>query len=326
MAGIDLLALQPSVISRDLAGKYILLAGEQKIGKTEFCTMCDDVLICATEIGTNAKPGNYVQPITTWSDFKLVCRQLKKPEVKEKFKTVAIDTITILYSLCETFICAQNGVQNISDIPYGAGYVALSKEFESALRDITMMGYALIMTCHLKETQINDDDEKPVYSYKPNLNNRCLSIVNSLVDIIGIITKEWDASGECKRYLITRSTPTIAAGSRFKYLDAKIPFGYKELVDAVGRAIDKEAQKTGSVVVEHAAPIIETSYSYEELRNEAMVLWEKLVKADEKNADRILKKAEIQFGRPIRLSEITEGQEQPYALLVEEMREMAKSL
>ena len=57
------------------------------------------------------------------------------------------------------------------------GYAALSKEFDSALRKITMMGYGLIMTCHLKES--TDDDGK-VVGYKPDLNNRCLKIVNGL--------------------------------------------------------------------------------------------------------------------------------------------------
>lgn len=52
-----------------------------------------------------------------------------------------------------------------------------------------MMGFGLIMTCHLKET--TDDDGK-VVGYKPDLNNRCLKIVNGLVDIIGVITQTWN--------------------------------------------------------------------------------------------------------------------------------------
>ena len=121
MAIIDILAIQPQVISRDLRSKYLLLAGAPKIGKTEFCTMAPDALVLAFEIGTNARPGAMIQKIDTWSTFKLVLRQLEKPEAKEKFSTICIDTVAIAYDLCEQFICAQNGVQKIGDIPYGGG-------------------------------------------------------------------------------------------------------------------------------------------------------------------------------------------------------------
>ena len=208
---IDILAIQPQVISRDLRSKYLLLAGAPKIGKTEFCTMAPDALVLAFEIGTNARPGAMIQKIDTWSTFKLVLRQLEKPEAKAKFSTICIDTVAIAYDLCEQFICAQNGVQKIGDIPYGGGYAALSKEFDNALRKITMMGYGLIMTCHLKESS---DENGEITGYKPDLNNRCLKIVNGLVDIIGVITQTWDEQGESHRWIQTRTTPTIVAGSR----------------------------------------------------------------------------------------------------------------
>ena len=54
---IDIMSIQPQVISRDLRSKYLLLAGPPKIGKTEFCTMAPDALVLAFEIGTNARPG-----------------------------------------------------------------------------------------------------------------------------------------------------------------------------------------------------------------------------------------------------------------------------
>ena len=92
---IDILAIQPQVISRDLRSKYLLLAGPPKIGKTEFCTMAPDALVLAFEIGTNARPGAMIQKIDTWSTFKLVLRQLEKPEVKAKFSTICIDTVAI---------------------------------------------------------------------------------------------------------------------------------------------------------------------------------------------------------------------------------------
>ena len=317
---VDILSIQPQVISRDLRSKFLLLAGAPKIGKTEFCTMAPDALILAFEIGTNARPGAMVQKIDTWSTFKLVLRQLERPEAKEKFSTIAIDTVGIAYDLCEKFICAQNGVQKIGDIPYGAGYSALSKEFDDALRKITMMGYGLIMTCHLKE---NSDEDGKVNGYKPDLNNRCLKIVNGLVDIIGVITQSWNENGESERWIQTRATPTITAGSRYKYLAPKIKFGYQEFLQALGEAIDKE-QELGAIVVD-SAPIEEVKkMSYEEIRTEASNLWKVLIEEDEENAIRIMKKVEMTFGRSLKLSEITEDQTDLFYLVLLDMRDLKK--
>ena len=316
--GIDLLNLKPSVISKDLREKYLLLAGAPKIGKTEFCSMAPDALILAFEMGTNARPGVLVQPIEKWTDFKLALRQLEKPDAKEKFATICIDTVGIAYDLCEKFICQQAGVQKIGDILYGAGYSALSKEFETSLRKITMLGYGLIMTCHLKENTNSDGD---VIGYKPDLNNRCLKIVNGLVDIIGVITQSWNEKGESERWIQTRATPTITAGSRFRYLEPKIRFGYQEFVDALARAIEAEEQH-GAVVVETTEKNTEEKVDFNSLRKEAQELWTELVGKDEENAVIILKKIEIIMGRKMKLSEFTEDQADLMALVVAEMREM----
>ena len=283
--------------------------------------MAPDALVLAFEIGTNARPGAMIQKIDTWSTFKLVLRQLEKPEAKAKFSTICIDTVAIAYDLCEQFICAQNGVQKIGDIPYGGGYAALSKEFDNALRKITMMGYGLIMTCHLKESS---DENGEITGYKPDLNNRCLKIVNGLVDIIGVITQTWDEHGESHRWIQTRSTPTIVAGSRYKYLAPRIPFGYNEFLEALGQAIDRE-QENGAVVTDTAPIDTFEKLDYKAIRAEASELWTVLVERDPDNAPIILKKVEIIFGRPMKLSEITEDQVDLFNLAVLDMREMLEN-
>lgn len=321
---IDILSLQPNKISRDLRSKYVLLAGCPKIGKTEFCAQSDKALILATEIGTNAQSGVLAQPIQKYADYKMVLRQLEKPEAKERYKTICIDTIGILYDLCEQFICQQNGVTKISEVPFGGGYTQLSKTFEGDLRKITMMGYGLIMTCHLKETF---NDEGKLVEAKPDLNNRCLKIVNALVDVIAVITQSWNEKGESERWIRTRSTPSITAGSRFKKLDEIIPFGFHEFEDAIARAIDAE-EKDGAYVT-NDAPIIESeTLDFKALMSEAREIWMSKVntaQTDEEKEDVVRamsKKVEMVFGRKIKLSEVTEDQVALLNLAVMDLRDM----
>ena len=101
-------------------------------------------LLCAFEKGYNALVGVRPADITTWADFKAICRQLKKPEAKEIYETIVIDTIAIAYALCEKYILAREGVQAIGDIGYGKGWGMLKDEFETTFRELTQLGYAIV--------------------------------------------------------------------------------------------------------------------------------------------------------------------------------------
>jgi hypothetical protein len=259
----------------------------------------------------------------------MVLRQLEKPEARQLYDSVTIDTLTIAWQLCEEFVCAQNGVQKIGDIPWGGGYAACKKEFETALRKITMLGYGLLMITHVaKRVEIDKDgSEREILS--PDMPKRAAEIANGLVDIIGYIGVEFQDVDDIHgtRYLYTRETPTIFAGSRFRHLAPKIKFGYNELVDAIADAIEKSESLDGAVVVDHQTHHVEEKLNYNEIRSEAIALWNQLVgtgdNINEEMARRILKRAEMIFGRPIKLSEITEDQVDLYHLVVMDMRELA---
>jgi hypothetical protein len=247
---------------------------------------------------------------------------LEKPEARDLFDTVTIDTIGIAWEMCEQFICAQNGVQKIADIPWGGGYSACKKEFESCLRKITQLGYGLVIIAHVDKRVEKRADDDEVEILGPAIPKRAYEIVNQLVDIIGYIDVTWDEEGNSERWLYTRKTPTVMAGSRFKYLAPKIKFGYNELVNAIGEAIDKSEKLDGAVVVETATQVIEEKLDYKAIRAEASDLWQALVARDPENAPIILKKVEMIFGRPMKLSEITEDQVDLFNLVVLDMRDM----
>ena len=321
---IDILNIEPTVISRDLKGKYILVYGKPKCGKTTLASHFPKNLLIAFEKGYNAIDGIKAIDINKWANFKLVLRQLEKKEAQEMYDTITIDTTTIAYEMCEQYICAQHGVQTIADIPWGQGYTATKKEFEKCLRKITMLGYGLVLISHIetRKEKLSDDNEIEILA--PSMPKRCYEVVNQIVDIIGYISTEWDDDGNSTRWLYTRQTPTVMAGSRFKYLAPKIKLGYDELVKAINEAIDKQRDVDGATVVDKVETKVEEQLDYEAIRNEASQLWSELVQKDTANADIILKKVEMIFGRKIKLSEITEDQVDLFNLVLIDMRDMKK--
>lgn len=321
---IDIFNIQPTTISRDLRGKFVCIYSLPKVGKTSMACQFPKNLLCAFEKGYNVLGGVKPVDIAKWSDFKLVLRQLEKPEARQLYDTVTLDTVGIAWDLCEQFVCAQNGVQKIGDIPWGGGYSACKKEFESCLRKITQLGYGLVIIAHVDKRTEKRADDSEVEIIAPSIPKRAYEIVNQLVDIIGYIDITWDEEGNSERWLYTRKTPTVMAGSRFKYLAPKIKFGYNELVSAISDAIDKAEKLDGAVVVDTIEQSIEEALDYKKIRERASALWTELVERDEDNAAIILKKVEMIFGRPIKLSEITEDQVDLFNLVVLDMEDMLK--
>lgn len=328
---IDIFSLEPSVISRDLKGKYIAIYGREKVGKTTFGARLPRALFCNFEVGTNFISGVKAQNIAKWSDFKLVLRQLEMPKAHDFYDTVVIDTIGQAYTLCEEYICAQAGVQKLGDIPYGAGYASCKKEFEGALRKITMHGYGVCCICHSEVKKEAGPNDTVIEVVSPAMPTRAADVVNRLVDIIAYIDVSYDENGNAIRNFVTRRTPTIMAGSRLPYLDTVIPFSYDSLVDAIGRAIDKQQEMDGAQVVDTAISTVADKLDYNAIRAEAADLWARLTtsgteEANEEMARRIQKRIEMVFGRIIRLSEITEDQVYLFNLVLLDMRELLSEL
>ena len=326
---IDILSIEPTVISRDLKGKYILLYGKPKTGKTTMASRFPKNLLIAFEKGYNAIDGIKAVDINKWTEFRQVLKQLEKPEAREMYDTITIDTTTIAYEMCEQFVCSQNGVQSIRDIPWGQGWTLAKKEFESCLRKITMLGYGLVLISHIEMRKEKLADDSEIEILAPSMPKRCYEVVNQIVDIIGYIATEWDDEGNSHRWLYTRQTPTVMAGSRFPYLAPKIKLGYTELVDAINDAIDKQRDLDGATIVDKLEKKQEeTPLNFDEVRAEAQRLWTQLVgSGDTANPDianTILKKIEMTMGRKMRLSEFTEDQVDLLQLVVDDMKEMEK--
>jgi hypothetical protein len=328
MAGIDIFNLQKTVITKDLSGKYLLLYSKPKVGKTSFAAQIDKNLILATELGTNAIDNLSVVPILKWADVKQVLKQLRDPKARELYNTVTFDTISIASDLVEKYICSREGVDSIRDIPFGQGFKMVAKELQETLREITLLGFGLILICHSKEkpSSFTDEEGNTIPCVEPDLSKNVYSVCNSLVDGIFHIGVEFDKDGKSHRYLYTRQTPTIFAGSRWKYLAPKIEFGYQQLIDAIGEAIEKQKEVDGAVVVDHQEREAITKRPFTEVMDEAKAIWVQYLEGaatDEEKDYRLNVLNEIilkNFGRQIKLSQALPSQQDLVELVLDDFK------
>lgn len=275
MANIDIFSLEPSKISRDLKGKFLLIYGQPKTGKSTFGSQLPRSLFLNFEQGTNALAGIRSVPILRWTDFKKVLSQLRKPQAKEMYDSIVVDTASIAWQLCEQYICQREGVDTLRDIPWGQGWGMVKTEFSESWREITLLGFGILFIAHSKDkpTEMKDEEGNSITAVAPDLPNNAYTIINGIVDIIGYLQVQMNSDGTSERYLYTRSTPTIFAGSRYQYLAPKIKFGYKELVDAIGDAIDMAVEKDGAQVTDHTEIAQIKARPFPEVMEEAKTIW-----------------------------------------------------
>jgi len=331
MANIDIFSLEPSKISRDLKGKFLLIYGLPKTGKSTFGSQLPRSLFLNFEQGTNALAGIRSVPILRWTDFKKVLSQLRKPQAREMYDSIVVDTASIAWQLCEEYIKQRESVDSIRDIPWGQGWNMLKTEFSECWREITLLGFGILFIAHSKEkpTEMRDEDGNTISAVCPDLPNNAYTIINSIVDIIGYLQVQMNPDGTSERYLYTRSTPTVFAGSRYQYLAPKIKFGYNELVNAIGDAIDKAVELDGAQVTDHTEIAQVKTRPFSEVMEEAKEVWSGYLNSattDEEKDQKlnimrdIIKKV---FGTDeFKLSQAVPSQVDLVELFIDEMREL----
>jgi len=238
------------------------------------------------------------------------------------YNTIIIDTVDIMASLCESFVCQQAGVNNLSDVAFGRLYGEYSREMTNVLRKITMMGYGLAFIAQEDIKIVKDDKGDEIEKLQPMLDKRALKIVNAIVDFILYIGQEWDEQGNNNRFFYTRNTPFITAGSRFGEMSAKIPFSYEALIQEVQRAIEKNTGGDSSLFTNEKVEYKEEiKRPFAETMAEAGQIWAQFPKTPEWN-DRKMKVVEEYFGQPIKLSTAVESQQDLVESVIDDLKNL----
>lgn len=319
---IDILGLEPTVVSRDLRGKIVTFYGDKKSGKTTNAVKFPKSILLAFEKGYNALNNVIAQPIHKWSEFKQVLKQLKEPKAQERFQTVIVDTADIAWDLCEKYVCQREGVEKIGDIPYGGGYKMVEKEFDESLRAIPLMDYGLVMISHAVDKEFKDENKEVFNKIVPTLPKKADNIVSRMSDIIGY-SRTVDTEEGTKVRLYMRGTTRFEAGSRWKHTPDFIEFTYDNLVNAIAEAIEKQENEDGvQAVKEHVNVYKETTnYDFEQVMAEVTDLCKELMSKGD-NTSKITKIVDKHLGKGKKVSQATEDQVDIVVLILDDLKDL----
>lgn len=229
---IDIFNIQPHKVSKDITGYVIGIYSQPGAGKTTFASQAERALFLATEIGYKAIPGVMAQPINSWSDFLITVAQLRKPEAKEKYKTIVIDTLDELVFLATEYVLQQNGVKDLSDIDFGKGYNMLEDALRKPFRQI-VENYGLILLAH--DTSKQDEEDKKIKYSTLNFNKKVKRIVMGLLDFLIFVEMK---RGDEDRIMHFQPSEFWEAKTRFANIEPSAVFSYDNFVKVFQKAVD----------------------------------------------------------------------------------------
>lgn len=287
----------------------------------------------AFEKGYSAIPGVKAMPINKWGDFLRVLRELKKPEAHEVYETIIVDTADIAYQLCEDYICAQEGVDSVADIPFGKGYGLVANEFDEKLRSITQMDYGLVQISHSVDKVFTDENGREFNQIVPTLPKKAQTIVSRMCDIIGYSRSVEKEDGTFGTRLFMRGTPRYIAGSRFSDVPEigykfpqSIDFSFENLTKTIADAVEALEKKYGEDAITSDVGNHNATIDAPELEDSIQKFNEIVSQLMDRNpeyfAPRITKAVETHFGRGKKMTEATLDQADLAALVVQEVGDL----
>lgn len=247
---MDILSIEPHVISESLTDKVFLFHGGPGTRKTSVAAKFPNSIIGAFEIGYKFIDGAIAQKLSNWQSFKKFIRQLDNPKAKEKFETVVIDTVSLAYSACYDHVLRQEGIEDPGDLGFGKGWRLIRKEFEKNILKIPQMGYGLVLIAHSDTGNADDED----YKAKVDIDKRPAAIIKGLADFIFYL-KEGYRIGEEKTeenktvYAFTKSVD-VETKTRLNHMAPYFEFTYENLKEEVSKALEKKKLQEGIVTDE----------------------------------------------------------------------------
>lgn len=280
MAGIDILSLEETTITTDLAGKILAFYGTNNTGKSFVAAHLfpGKTLWLATEKGYNAIGKMRKVDIETWSDFRSMVAQLttrnktKREKVREMYDCVVVDVADRLPNLCTAYTIQQYNeaktaeaestgreytpITELSGVPYGGGYASLNKEIDAQVNKLALSGFCVVLIFHdeVKKMNANKADEYE-YIIPKNTFSKAGNVLKDLPDFTIYLEPQGVddeghavlSVGHCVQH------KEFFARSRFTECPEIIaPFTAENVKQTVQLACEREAETQGAKTVTYA--------------------------------------------------------------------------
>lgn len=345
---IDILGIEPVKVSTDLASYSTFIYGPAKIGKSTLVHELygDRVLHVMTEKRYKTLSGAHVAYVSKWSEFLEVMGQLRKPQVKERYDVISIDTVDNLADYAEKYIASKWEEESIGERTdtWGGDWRELKQTWKDGLSMIEKNGFTAVFVSHsIQETTkipVEDITEGDVNSlsdyskvtekgvnyleflrYKPDLSDRYMNPINKMVDNILFLTNASDSSGNEKRVIRTRESLQWIAGSTFEGIQPVIDLNAKDYEDAVSEAIQGYGKENLTEERQANFDVKTEELDFDALMEEAKDFATKFYNVDK--LDLLNAEVESIFGVGNKLTEATPKQVELLAVAVDRFKEIA---
>lgn len=227
-----------------------LLTGEKKIGKTSFAIEGCEELVLQFDKPQMAYEVREMM-IESWEQFSRVLTELERRSEADDWpwERIIIDGAGEWYTMCQTFVCKEFGIDHPSDEGYARAWHKLRDDFTEAVNRLLRLqskhetGLVFIAHCEWKEKRTRHGLK--IERLVPNLPSRCEEILNGKVD--GWFVMDYVKN---ERIIVTQGDEITGAGHRidghFLTPDGRrvqeIPMGdsSSDALDAFIRAFNNE--------------------------------------------------------------------------------------
>lgn len=245
-------------------GSRIVIAGQEKIGKTTLVAGAPNAIFVPLEIGYRGIRIKKVDMIQDFETFLNMLHQFETYCSKGQFpyKCIVIDSLTALERLIHSYIVRSSGKNMTMETAfggYGKAYVQATDMYSDVLNTFDRLavryGVTIVMTCHVfaaktVDPQFGEYDswDLLLHAFKDQKRYGKRELTRQMADLIGFlyepfivnetngISKGTSSHRKGTRMLGVSTSPSYAAGNRFN-LDDEIEIpkekGWNTLAHAI---------------------------------------------------------------------------------------------
>lgn len=224
----------------------IVLFGIPGIGKTTFAAGAPAPIFLCAEDGAGFIDAKAFPKPTSWHDVLEAVETLAREE--HSYKTLVVDTLDALETLCWDHACKTNGGgknKSIEDFPYGKGFQYAVEVWEKLLEKIEYLqarrGMHLVMIAHAVSRDHKDPDHEAWKRWSVKLHSKSADLITGWADGVLFAAPEMVAKKEGlkvrgfdtgTRLLHTTSTGAHEGKNRHG-LPPVLPLDWQAFMDAV---------------------------------------------------------------------------------------------